>query len=492
MRTDAYFVLPLDWCTTEAERLAKRPETTEQFTEVRFGAGFGPSGLPHIGTLSEIVRTAFLQRSFGELTGRPTRIVMVSDDLDALRKVPESFPRQRMLAEHLGLPLCRVPDPFDEAESLAEGVNRRMLALLADFEIECEFVRSSTAYLSGVYNPTILEFLGAYGAVNELVARSVGVIRRRSYSIFMPISEATGRVIEHIRVLEVDPSTGTITYEIPEDILIQRPGDEYSVEPDEYYEGEPIGVPATVSVLDGRCKLQWKADWAMRLINRSIAYEMHGDDLADSARVVTRICAHLERPVPSFYKYGLFLDDLGRKISKSRGNGFDLGQVDRYLDRASLLGFLRLKPKRNRRFAPVLAPDLCGPAYRKLLRMITACSPVDLFSAREFAVRYLGRAPAELDQVWAYYCDFVRSARPPFVPAPSEAEFLHALGHELSGLNAPITGRVLRALIPEGLYPIVYKALTGAPRGPRLTTWLEITGLERSVDLLRRCAAQTL
>ncbi|MEU7916961.1 hypothetical protein [Microbispora bryophytorum] len=483
---------PLDWCTTEAERLAKHLETSGPFTKVHFGAGFGPSGLPHIGTLSEIIRTAHLQRSFGELTDRPTKIIMVSDDLDALRKVPETFPRQRMLAEHLGVPLCRVPDPFEEADSLSEGVNRRMLTLLADFGIDCEFVRSSTAYLSGAYNPTILEFLGAYGAVNKLAARSVGAIRRQSYSIFMPISEITGRVIEHIRVLETDPACGVITYEIPDDILIQRPGDEYSIEPDEYYTGEPIGVPITVSVLDGRCKLQWKADWAMRLINRSIAYEMHGDDLADSARVVKQICAHLERPAPIFYKYGLFLDELGRKISKSKGNGFDLDRIDRYLDRAGLLRFLRLKPKRNRRFSPALAPDLSGPVYRKLLRIISACSPVDLLSAREFALRYLGRAPVELDHVWAYYCDFVRSTRPHFVPSPSEAEFLHALGGELSGLSVSVTGHVLRTLIPEGLYPVVYMALTGAPRGPRLSTWMEITGLERSIDMLRRCAAQTI
>ncbi|MGO1054333.1 hypothetical protein [Crossiella sp. CA198] len=561
---------PRDWCVTESAKVSALLETRGDTTgEVLFGAGFGPSGLPHIGTLCEVVRTSFVQRTFAETTGRPTRLVLVSDDVDALRTVPDGFPNRELLTRHLGLPLHRVPDPFEQDESLSSGINARLRRVLDTFEVEYDLVCSSAAYASGKYNDTIRELLTDLAGCNELVGASVGPVRRGSYSILMPVSAYTGRVIEHTRVLSVDPVVGSLTYEIPADVIIQRPGLDYGVEPQEYYAGEPIGEPITVSALGGACKLQWKADWAMRLLARGVAYEMHGEDLAASAQVVRRIFARLRREPPVLFGYGLFTDERGHKISKSRGNGFSLTEAQDYLTREALRLLLYRKPRRPRRFAPALAARIndavrhelrraadpergagarvrlhrigagtaaCGPGFGKLVRVLDACAPVDFAAAVEFARRYFAEVDHELlVKAWNFHdarrplapapgtadrpaiarpanaappTDRPREATPtaprprdaaplPWLPTPAHTALLQRVA-EVIELAPPaelaIRLRLLLTVSPLGkpaACRTLYLALLGRPHGPRLATWIRITGPKRTLRLLRETLART-
>ncbi|MCO1575056.1 hypothetical protein M8C13_04690 [Crossiella sp. SN42] len=522
---------PRDWCVAESAKVSalldKRGETAG---EVLFGAGFGPSGLPHIGTLCEVMRTGFVRTAFAETTGRPTRLVLVSDDMDALRKVPDGFPNRELLEQHLGLPLHRVPDPFEQHESLSTGINARLRRVLDAFELDYELVCSSAAYASGKYDDTIRSLLADLAGFNELVGASVGPVRRGSYSILMPVSASTGRVIEHTRVLEVDPVAGTLTYEIPADVIIQRPGLDYGIEPQEYYAGEPIGEPVTVSALGGACKLQWKADWAMRLLAGGVAYEMHGEDLAASAQVVRRICHRLRREPPVLFGYGLFTDERGHKISKSRGNGFSLTEAQDYLSQEALRLLLYRKPRRPKRFGPALTPRLndavrqearraadpergagarvrlhrigatariTGPGFGKLCRVLDACAPVDFAAAVEFARRYFGDGIEHETLVRAW--NFHEARKPvaePRVFAPAEAALLERAA-EVIELAPPaelaVRLHLLLTVSPLGrpaACRVLYLALLGRPHGPRLATWIRITGPKRSLRLLRETLAR--
>ncbi|MER5268031.1 hypothetical protein ABTZ99_38660 [Actinosynnema sp. NPDC002837] len=513
-----------DWCAVESGRIAALLERRGQDAgPVVFGAGFGPSGLPHIGTVSEVVRTSFVRRSFEETTGRSTRLVVVADDVDALRKVPDTVPDRDALAAHLGMPLHQVPDPWGRAASLAEGMVDRLRRVLDLLEVDCEVVRSSDLYRSGRHDSTIRAFLADFTEVNALVGRSVGALRRKSYSIVMPLSPITGRVIEHTRVLDVDHRLGTITYEIPKDVIIQRPGLDHGLEPHEYYVGEPIGEPVTVSALGGHCKFQWKADWALRLLSGDVAYEMHGQDLADSARVVRQVFRRLRREPPVLFEYGLFVDERGRKISKTVGNGFALGDAIDCLTREGLRMLLYRRPRRPRRFDLASVPRVNdavhdearlarrphrgagarlrlrrigattepqGPRFGSLVRVLAACAPVDHAGAVAFVERVFppDRRP-EPDLVmraWRFHLH-ARPAPEPVVLDTAATTVLRRLADALESAPHADPGVLLHKAL-EGrpyAYRALYLALLGRPHGPRLATWLRITGARRSLALVR-------
>ncbi len=531
-----------DWCFREVEKIVQwqqsrmRDKHTQKlsFNNIHFGAGFGPSGFPHVGTLCEIIRTSFVRQVVKDQLDLKTRLFIVSDDLDALRRIPGAFPNQKMLAEHMGIPLCRVLDPFEHATSFSEGINQGIVRLLDEFGVDYEFVRNSEAYMRGEYNDIILNFIRHYAIINNIIAHSVGPIRRQSYSILMPISPYTGRVIEHIRMREVNLNNGTITYEIPADIIIQRPNVRHGITPEEYYPGEPLNEPVTLSALDGQCKLQWKADWCMRLLCRDIAYEMYGEDLSHSAQAVQNVCQALDQIPPVLCKYGLFTDEYGQKISKSKGNGFSLNQLNDYLTREGFKLFLYRRPWRTRRFAPSMAPLIndavsietarvrsskdtgfakvklyrIGVAentttpirFGKLLRIISACSPVDVKAAiaylNTYSIKLCQSEEALLAKAWHYYQNVLLKQRTHLPFAPEERHALLSLVDYLEGwatINSSEIYKILeicrRDHLPEynkhQFYQLVYRALTGVSSGPKLSTWFHITGIQRSVALLR-------
>ncbi|MGH6891053.1 MAG: lysine--tRNA ligase, partial [Dongiaceae bacterium] len=288
------------WPFEEARKLVQRlGGRSPAKGHVLFETGYGPSGLPHIGTFGEVVRTTMVRRAFQRLSDIPTRLFAFSDDMDGLRKVPSNVPNQEMLARHLGKPLTKVPDPFGTHESFGHHNNARLRAFLDSFGFEYEFQSSTDWYLSGRFDAALLDVLRHYAKVMEVMLPSLREERAATYSPFLPVCPKTGRVLQ-APVVKYDIAAGTIVYE------------------DE--DGSRVETPVT----GGRCKLQWKPDWGMRWRALGVDYEMSGKDLIASVDLAGKICRVLGSRAPEGFNYELFLDERGQKISKSKGNGLSV------------------------------------------------------------------------------------------------------------------------------------------------------------------------
>ncbi len=303
-------------------RLKKKPKD-----EVIFETGYGPSGLPHIGTFGEVARTTMVRHAFRVLTDDKikTRLIAFSDDMDGLRKVPDNVPNKEMLAQHLGKPLTQVPDPFGTHPSFGEHNNARLRAFLDHFGFEYEFLSSTDCYKSGRFDKALLTVLERFDAVMKIMLPSLREERAQTYSPFLPVCPRTGVVLQ-VPVLAHDAKAGTITYEDPDT-------------------GERMTTPVT----GGRCKLQWKPDWAMRWFALGVDYEMAGKDLINSVKLSSEICRALGGMPPEGFNYELFLDEKGQKISKSKGNGLTIDEWLRYASPESLSLFMYREPKAAKR-----------------------------------------------------------------------------------------------------------------------------------------------
>ncbi len=281
------------WPFEEARKIVARLKKSGK-DEVIFETGYGPSGLPHIGTFGEVARTTMVRHAFRVLTGDKikTRLIAFSDDMDALRKVPDNVPNKEMLARHLGQPLTRVPDPFGTHPSFADHNNARLREFLDRFRFDYEFMSSTASYTSGRFDAALHKVLEHFEAVMAIMLPSLREERAQSYSPFLPISPRTGAVLQ-VPVLAHDAKAGTITYEDPD-----------------------TSERVTTLVTGGRCKLQWKPDWAMRWVALGVDYEMAGKDLIDSVKLSGEICRALGGTPPEGFNYELFLDENGQKISK--------------------------------------------------------------------------------------------------------------------------------------------------------------------------------
>jgi lysyl-tRNA synthetase class 1 len=303
-------------------RLKKKPKD-----EVIFETGYGPSGLPHIGTFGEVARTTMVRHAFRVLTDDKikTRLIAFSDDMDGLRKVPDNIPNKEIVTPHLGKPLTKVPDPFGTHPSFGEHNNAELRRFLDKFGFDYEFMSSTQCYTSGRFDEALLKVLAKFDDVMAIMLPSLREERAQSYSPFLPIDAKTGVVLQ-VPVLAHDAKTGTITYEEPET-------------------RERVTVPVT----GGRCKLQWKPDWAMRWVALGIDYEMAGKDLIDSVKLSGEICKALGGQPPEGFNYELFLDEKGQKISKSKGNGLTIDEWLRYASPESLSLFMYREPKSAKR-----------------------------------------------------------------------------------------------------------------------------------------------
>src|SRR5438105_5403361 len=315
------------WPFQEARKIVARL-TKQRKDEVVFETGYGPSGLPHIGTFGEVARTTMVRHAFRVLTEDKikTRLIAFSDDMDGLRKVPDNVPNREMMAQHLGKPLTRVPDPFsNEYPSFGAANNARLRAFLDQFGFEYEFLSSTECYTSGRFDATLMRVLERFDAVMDIMLPSLREERAQTYSPFLPISPRTGIVLQ-VPVLAHDATAGTITYEDPDSK--QR---------------------VTTLVTGGRCKLQWKPDWAMRWVALGVDYEMAGKDLIDSVKLSGEIGRALGGTPPEGFTYELFLDENGQKISKSKGNGLTIEEWLRYASLESLSLFMYREPKPAKR-----------------------------------------------------------------------------------------------------------------------------------------------
>jgi lysyl-tRNA synthetase class 1 len=313
------------WPVTEAlkvvERVRRHPPASGR---VLFETGYGPSGLPHIGTFGEVFRTTLVRRAFVRLTGMDTELVAFSDDMDGLRKVPDNIPDPAALEPFLGKPLTTIPDPFGTHASYGEHMNARLRAFLDAFGFDYSFKSATTVYRSGAFDATLVKVLERHEKIREVVLPTLGPERRATYSPILPISPKTGRVLQ-VPLVETRPESGTVVFRDEDGTLTELP------------------------VTGGHCKMQWKCDWAMRWTALGIDYEMAGKDLIDSVTLSSKICRILGGRPPEGFIYELFLDEHGQKISKSKGNGLTIEEWLRYGTAESLALFMYKDPRAAKR-----------------------------------------------------------------------------------------------------------------------------------------------
>ncbi len=501
-----------------ADRLAARPKA-----EALFETGYGPSGLPHIGTFGEVVRTTMVRNAFRRLSPVPTRLIAFSDDMDGLRKVPDNVPRREMLAQHLGRPLTAVPDPFGTHPSFGAHNNARLRAFLDQFGFDYDFASSTDYYRSGRFDAALLRVLERYDDVIAVILPTLGEERQGTYSPFLPICPRTGRVMQ-VPVLERKHDAGSIVWRDEET-------------------GRLVETPVT----GGHCKLQWKCDWAMRWFALGVDYEMSGKDLIDSVRLSSRICRILGAEPPESFTYELFLDEKGEKISKSKGNGLSVEQWLAYAPPESLAQFMFNKPQAAKRLSFDVIPRAVdeylahvdkargqagveaaqNPAWHihggavpadggsplsytmllNLASVVNAETPAIMWG---FIRRYRVDASAEtmpllavlVERAVAYYRDFVGPAKRFRDPDATEAAALADLAALLSAMPQGADAAALQDVVFEAgkrHYPkerlrdwfgALYQVLLGQQEGPRFGGFVALYGVAETVTLIRGALAR--
>ena len=509
------------WPFAEARALVERfRDRAPEKGYVLFETGYGPSGLPHIGTFGEVARTTMVRRAFSELSDLPTRLFAFSDDMDGLRKVPDNVPNQALLEEHLGKPLTAVPDPFGTHESFGHHNNARLQAFLDRFGFDYEFKSATECYRAGLFDEVLLLMLRHYDEVTNVILPTLGPERRATYSPFLPLCPKTGRVLQ-VPVIRHDPDAGTIVYQ------------------------DEDGAQTEVPVTGGHCKLQWKADWAMRWRALEVDYEMSGKDLIDSVRLSSKICRVLDGRPPESFTYELFLDENGEKISKSRGNGLTLEDWLRYASPESLALYMFQSPRKAKQLYfdvipravdeyashlatfhqtdertkrldnPVwhihgdAAPDEDLPlSFSILLNLVSVCNTDDPAVLWGFVARYVTGATPEthpmLDRLVsyaiAYYQDFVAPTKDFRAPTDVERAALEDLVVELQTLESEAEGKEIQNRIYEvgkrhnfenlrDWFGVLYEVLFGQKQGPRMGSFVALYGIENFAELVRTSLA---
>jgi len=508
------------WPFAEARSILKRTGgAVPDKGYVLFETGYGPSGLPHIGTFGEVVRTTMVRRAFEAVSDIPTKLFAFSDDMDGLRKVPDNVPEQDMMAEHLGKPLTSVPDPFGTHDSFGAHNNARLQAFLDAFGFDYEFKSATECYTSGQFDETLLQILECHDAITGVIKPTLGEERRETYSPFLPVCPKTGRVLL-AKIVETKPDAGTVVYEDEDGSLVETP------------------------VTGGHCKLQWKADWAMRWTALSVDYEMSGKDLIDSVRLSGRICQILGGKPPEGFTYELFLDENGEKISKSRGNGLSVEEWLEYATPESLALYMYNSPKKAKRLYfdaiprhvddylthlekygdqdeaarlenPVWhihdgsPPDPEGHVtFGLLLNLVSVCNSEDPAVLWGFITRYAPDATPEtapiLDKLVgyaiAYYRDFVKPNKSYRAPTDMERAALDDLVVALNALPADADAETIQTEVYEvgkrhdfenlrDWFKALYEVLLGQSQGPRFGSFVALYGKDESVDLITRVLA---
>jgi lysyl-tRNA synthetase class 1 len=330
------------WPFEEARRLLKRYENAPpEKGHVLFETGYGPSGLPHIGTFGEVLRTTMIRRAFEVISDIPTRLICFSDDMDGMRKVPGNVPHQDMLREHLQKPLTRVPDPFGTHESFGHHNNAMLRRFLDTFGFEYEFYSATDFYASGQFDEILLRAAERYDALMKVMLKSLREERQQTYSIFLPLHPETGRVL-YVPIKHVDAKDGTVTFD------------------------DETGREWTVPVTGGQCKLQWKPDFGARWAALGVDFEMYGKDHSTNTPIYDAICEILGAPAPEHFTYELFLDENGQKISKSSGNGISIDEWLSYAATESLSYFMYQKPKTAKRLYFDVIPKAVDEYHQQL------------------------------------------------------------------------------------------------------------------------------
>ncbi len=513
-------------------RLKKRPKD-----EVLFETGYGPSGLPHIGTFGEVARTTMVRHAFRVLTDDKikTKLLAFSDDMDGLRKVPDNVPNKDLLAQDLGKPLTQVRDPFGTHPSFGEHNNARLRAFLDQFGFEYEFASSTQYYKSGRFDETLLKVLQNYEAVMAIMLPSLREERASTYSPFLPLCPRTGVVLQ-VPIVDHDVNAGTITYEDPET-------------------KERVTTPVT----GGRVKLQWKPDWAMRWVALGVDYEMAGKDLIDSVKLSGEIARALGGMPPEGFNYELFLDEKGQKISKSKGNGLTIDEWLRYASPESLSLFMYREPKAAKRLYFDVIPRNVDDyqqfleGYRKqtewkhrlgnpvwhihsgnppepdmpvtfqmLLTLVSSSNAENAETLWGFIGRYRPGVTKDthpklgnlVEYAIHYFRDFVLPTKKFREPTESERAALTDLRDALSQLPADATAESIQDVVYEigrrepfldhkkaakdgkpGVslewFNMLYQVLLGQEKGPRFGSFVAVYGIENTVAMIDGALARS-
>ena len=337
------------WPFVEARKLIKdRKKIIEKKGKITLQTGYGPSGLPHIGTFAEVARTTMMVNVIKQIIDVPTEIITFSDDMDGLRKIPDNIPNKEILEKNLHKPLTSVPDPFKKFKSFGEHNNKMLKNFLNEFKFDYIFISSTETYKKGIFNNALLRVLEKYEQIVEIILPTLGKERQKTYSPFLPICPETGQVLE-VPIVEIKKKEGKIIYK----------------NHDKEIETE---------VINGKCKLQWKVDWAMRWYAFDVDYEMYGKDLIESAILSSKICQTLGKKSPNGFAYEMFLDEKGEKISKSKGNGITIEQWLSYASPESLSLYMYQNPKRAKK----LYADVVPKAVDEYLTCIDKFSEQDI------------------------------------------------------------------------------------------------------------------
>jgi lysyl-tRNA synthetase class 1 len=510
------------WPFKEAHKLSQRYKETPS-GPVRFETGFGPSGLPHIGTFAEIARTTWVRQAFEFLTGWPTQLIAFSDDMDGLRKVPLNMPQPEMLTANLGKPLCRIPDPFDECESYSAYMNNKLKAFLDRYKFEYTFQSSFEAYTRGDFNQGLSVILQKVEEVKALILPTMSAAKRTNWSPFFPICEKCGRIY----------STRVTGYHADKNSIDYACDREDSAVPSCGYKG-------STSIFDGRVKVGWKVDWALRWYSYDIGYEMYGKDLIESAKLSGRIVRLMGKQPPAGLFYELFLDEQGRKISKSVGKGLTIDTWMNYAPLASLLYYIFQNPKQAKRLFWGIVPKsvddyLAGlrvypdldeakkpdstiwhltdqgtsvPTYDASVNfslinnLIAAVGAEDRALILDYLKRYENNMDAHadiieglVDKAMNYYRDFILPQKQYRTPTPAEKQILQALYDELrqaqetdeKGLQTiPFTIARQFETEPKQFFKMFYEVVFGQARGPRFGTFVQLVGKDKALALLSK------
>ena len=510
------------WPFEEARRLLERYESAPpEKGHVLFETGYGPSGLPHIGTFGEVARTTMIRRAFEVISDIPTRLICFSDDMDGMRKVPDNVPDPDMLRDHLQKPLTDVPDPFGTHESFGHHNNAMLRRFLDAFGFEYEFYSATEFYRSGRFDEILLRAAERYDDLMAVMLKTLREERRQTYSIFLPLHPETGRVL-YVPMKHIDAREGTVTFD------------------------DEAGREWTVPVTGGHVKLQWKPDFGARWAALGVDFEMYGKDHSTNTPVYDRICEILGGRKPEHFTYELFLDENGEKISKSKGNGLTIDEWLTYASTESLSYFMYQKPKTAKRLYfdvipravdeyhqqlrayPDQPPEqkLANPVFHihggqvpesgmvvpfsMLLNLASVSAAEDKETLWGFIRRYAPEASPEshpdLDAAAGcalrYYNDFVKPTKVYRLPTEREREALEELRDGLKAWQGGTDPEELQSLVfavgrdrfdpLRDWFKALYEVLLGASQGPRFGGFIALYGVEETVALIDKALAGEL
>ena len=509
------------WPYEEARKLLKRYPDGPPDGGIIFETGYGPSGLPHLGTFQEVARTLMVRHALTEMVDWPSRLIAFSDDMDGMRKVPPNVPHQDMMHEHLDQPLSKVPDPFGCGhESYAAHNNGLLRQFLDRFGFDYEFLASSDCYASGRFDETLKSVLRNYRAIMDVMLPTLGAERRLTYSPVLPVSRATGKVLQ-VPVEVIDPEAGTVAYVEPE-----------------------TGERVEQSILSGGAKLQWKVDWAMRWVALGVDYEMSGKDLIDSVTQSSKIARVLGGRPPEGFNYEMFLDENGEKISKSKGNGLTIDEWLTYAPQESLAFYIYRDPRKAKQLsfsiipravdeyqqflaaypdqewekrlgnpvhhvhAGAVPPSRMPLNFALLLNLVGVASTDDKDLLWAFVKRYAPEASPEthpeldalIGHALAYFRDFVADSLRRRAPDERERAALADLDARLAALPSGAGPEEIQFEVYEvgkaaGFDPLrdwfrtLYETLLGTGQGPRMGSFFALYGIDNSRRLIAEALA---